>query len=922
MPFKQTLSITTNIETWKKSNIKFDMKKFIFYFFIYIGLSVAVFNNAAAKQLSIPLPFEEVYNKEIDHNNLPVLEIKADNEFFKLYAIFLLADKIFADQKINDKDSVANFLHLIWPKTDIEKLRKIAPYLQFMVMSKRRYVYVVDRLKQKIKAATILPEDAPVIAGDGEYAPKYSDERKSTPHGQYKVSFTPYRFLEYDNGELGEPVRRRDKNYQETKESVIDEITLALLQFDIGKFVQSLKKLPPANDGSREVSVELGDGLRSRIILATSEPGSKETIKGVIEVAVPKGWYINGDYLNPKAKPKFYLSEDKKEDLNIKEYQLFYPEAIGVVNDGITSRILVDDVKFPITFTRRDVEKDLNIKGQFVFEICRAKTKDCRHVVSNNSLFLERSIDEEDSIHYNFVTTEFGRLPPQSARHAELKKAIYNPATKMLNLKFKTTKKFNNAAAMAEDAAETNFTDAQYRIKSDEIDINFKTDIIEKNIETSSETSDTDIKNIEQGGDIAVTAAFDEFEVMRVVVKPEIINIPNLKHFPTTPNYLFAFFYGLILSLMPGIAYLLQRLLYAIYKSDQRQKIFLRYAASTLAGIALFGCYMKETPWWQIYENKYLILTVLMLITSYLMASWNYMDFDLFRPLKSFIRRGYFMGIFTVLISVMIPTLYKTEVLDNLMGLDIKESIYTGLCVWSGLLLLPLLGLLCYRHIEEIPIKMQYLNRAYTLCCLVMLLRIGYVMYDIKMLVMLVLVSVLTAFIWYIYPVAITETISHRRSQNEKYLLFTKVQHHAAIIIASVWILSNIIILFMPLKKGQIPSVAEVIEEAQTEIASDKSLLFILKADWLINTVFDRYILKKIDSEEILIKTYSSQINHEKTEEWLKTYGKNSPPLNILFTKRHPKGFVLPDNIDGIDWDEAVSDFIPTLKKQKGNNQQ
>lgn len=900
------------------------MKKFILYFFIYIGLSVGVFNNATAKPLSVPLPFEEVYNKEVDPNNPPVLKIKADNEFFKLYAIFLLADRIFADTKINNTEGIANFLHLVWPKTDIETLRKIAPYLQFLVMSKRRYVYVVDRLKQKIKAASVLPEDAPVIAKDGEYAPKYSDERKSTPHGQYKVSFTPYRFLEYDNGELGEPVRRRDKNYQETKESVIDEITLALLQFDIGKFVESLKKLPPANDGSRETSVELGGGFRSRIILATAEPGSKETIQGVIEVAVPEGWYINGDYLNPRAKPKFYLSEDKKEDLNIKEYQLFYPEAYGVTNNGVTSRILVDDVKFPITFTRRDVEKDLNIKGRFVFEACKAKTKECHHIVSNNSLFLERSIDEDDSIHHNFVTTEFGRLPRQSTKHAKLERAIYNPATKMLNLKFKTTKKFSNAAAMAEDARETNFTDAQYHIKPDEIEINFKTDIIENNTANiaepfSQETvpSDTDIKNVEQGGDIAITAAFDEFEVMRVVVKPEIINIPDLKHFPTTPNYPLAFFYGLILSLMPGIAYLLQRLLYALYINDQRQKIFIRYALSTIVCIGLFGCYIREHVWWQIYENKYLLLITLMLVTSYLMASWNYMDFDLFRPLKGFIRRGYFMGIFTILIGITVPTMYKADVLDNLMGLDIKESIITGLLVWMGLNFLPLLGLLFYRHIKEVPVKMQYLNRAYSLCCLVMLLWIAYVIYGLSLLIVLVTVCLITGFVWYIYPVAITETIRHKRSQDEKYLLFKRVQYHATVIIACIWLMTNLVILFIPQKTTTVPPVFDVITEAKDEIAEDKSILFSLKADWSLHTIFERYILKELDKYKIVVKRYPAFANHQQTEQWLKTYGKNSPPLNILFTKRHPKGFVLPDKLDGIDWDEAVSDFLPTSPNKK-----
>lgn len=892
------------------------MQKFIFYFLTYIGLSLAVFNHAEAKQLSVPLPFEEVFNpEEKTTQGPPVLEIKADNEFFKVYAVFLFVDKIFADQKINNTEAVTNFLHMVWPKTDIDKLRAITPYLQFFVASKRRYVYTVNHLKQKIKAAAILPQDAPVVAAKGDFAPKYSDERKKTGHDQYKVSYTPYRYLEYDNQELGEPVRRRDKNYKEVNESVIDEIVLALLQFKLSDFINALKKLPPDNDGSREVPVELENNLLSRIVLATASPGSKETIKGVIEIAVPEGWYINGDYLNPRAKPKFFLKEDKEEDLNIKEYQLFYPEAVGVVNNGQTSRILVDDVKFPITFTRRDVEKDLNIKGQFVFEVCKAKTKDCHHVVSNNSLFLERSLDEDDSIHHNFVTIEFNRLPPSSTRHAKLESAIYNPATQRLNLRFKTTKKFSNVAAMVEDADETNFLDAKYRIKDDMVEISYKIDTL-KTDRTDTPKEDS-IKSISEGGEIAVTAAFDEFEVMRTVIIPDKMDIPSEMNYPTFPNYVLAFIYGVLLPLMPGVSYLLQRLLQALYQNERRKKIFIRYLKSTLISIAVYGVYLSSHPWYQLYENKWLSLSMVMLGTSYLVASWNYMDFDLFRPLKSIAPRGWFLGIFTILMSLSVPTLYKAEVMDNLVSLNQGPAIGMLCCIWLGLISIPSLGLLFHKHIKEIPLKMQYLNRAYTAIFVIMILYTATAVYGINMLIILLLTALLTGFIWYVYPLAIAETIRHGRSINSKFSLFTKVQHHGFIAIMVIGLVSAVMIAFISPKKVTIPSVYQMVAKAQTQIASDKSLLFILSADWHIESWLKEKIFDKMDKDRVIIKQYPLRADNQQAKEWLKTYAKKSPPLHVLFTLRHPKGLVLPDNLAGINWEEAVKDFIPTTSTLK-----
>ena len=132
-----------------------------------------------------------------------------------------------------------------------------------------------------------------------------------------------------------------------------------------------------------------------------------------------------------------------------------------------------------------------------------------------------------------------------------------------------------------------------------------------------------------------------------------------------------------------------------------------------------------------------------------------------------------------------------------------------------------------------------------------------------------------------------------------------------------IGLVSAVMIAFISPKKVTIPSVYQMVAEAQTQIASDKSLLFILSADWHIESWLKEKIFDKMDKDRVIIKQYPLRADNQQAKEWLKTYAKKSPPLHVLFTLRHPKGLVLPDNLAGINWEEAVKDFIPTTSTLK-----
>ncbi len=883
------------------------MKKIIYSLIIYIGLCITVFNPALSHaQINIPLPFtEELSIKNTSYKKQE--NAKVTNQFLKLLTAFYLVDKLYPNEKINQ--DISGLLHQLWPTTKIEKLNKFANFLKKTIMLKRRYAYVIDHLKQKIKASDLLLSEPPIIAKDNEYAAKFSDKRKAADSTDYKISYIPYKYIGYDRGEDGEAVRLRDKNYETVSPSVIDELTLAILQLNIGAFYRALKKLPQQNDGSREKLVELGENIRSRLVMDTMALGKKETVKGFIEVYVPEGLYINGDYLNPKTKPQFIIDENSTEDSNIKDYQIFYPKALGVENGNETSRILVESVRFPLQISRRNLNKDINIKSIFTFHVCRAKTKECRPIISHNNLTLNASQEEMSSMHINAVNIAFARQPQEQTKHAFVKDAVYNPDTQTLTIKFQTSKNFSNIAAMAEDAAETNFLNPQYQIEKNEVTASFHTQL-------SSNLNSPDIaKNIINGGEIAVTAAFDGDEILRKIITPKINNQTFSSH--SSPPYSQALLFALLLPLMPGLFFILENLLILFITHQQRLSILLRFLFGSLLGIISLAIYNRLYNWSQIYDNSWIITGASLLAISYLMQNFDFMDFELFRPLRGKIKRGFLSGLFFILLTAAAPIPLKQSVFNAMHDLSSQNYIKTWILIWLMLLCIPVLCYIFRNFLHSLPLKMHYFNRGYTGIYLLLIIITTFFIRGYTGILVLIISMLLMTFLWYIYPQAITATIKHKRSQENKGIAFDKVQLHATIIVLIIFGCATIIFNAINIKDQHIPSFQIIFNEAENNIKEEKALLFVLNSPWSITSWFNQIEINNLKYPKMNIISYTPATINQVARSWYQKYQKHSPPLHILFTSRHPNGLLLPENLQKIDWQEALSSYkTPTERKE------
>lgn len=411
--------------------------------------------------------------------------IRSDNELAKLALLPFIVDKVFAGEALDG--DLTGFLSRVYPTAGEGTLKTLESGIRFFVSWKRKYDYAVARLKHNIKAAGILPKDAPIVAEDGEFAREETDLRKQSAAGEYQVRYRPYKYLEYDPGALGEPVRRRDKNYISPEDLNTDEMVLALLELDFGGFWRALRKMPSYSDGAGEKPVEAGGGVKARLLLDTARPGDKEIIRGVAEIYVPDGMYVSGDLLNPENRAAFVLREDggsggsatggisgtgnmgstggtgNMGSRNIKSFRMYAPLANGVEKGGVARRVLTGHIRFPLEFTRADTGKAMHIAGDLHFKLCTADGI-CQAAATHHGLTLRASDKAEDSIHYNYVTQGFAHLPPAESRHARAEKLVYDREKGTLTATFALSRRVSNMAAMAEDAAGTNFVNPRYEL--------------------------------------------------------------------------------------------------------------------------------------------------------------------------------------------------------------------------------------------------------------------------------------------------------------------------------------------------------------------------------------------------------------------------------------------------------------------------
>ena len=863
------------------------MKKFILYIVFVLSCfnSLICFANEDVFSSQNTTKQEYIirdFSKKNEKNKQEEL-VKTNNSYGLFLVLPFIVDKLYEGDQINN--DITPFLKQLYPSNSEKSLEILGDAIKSFVLIKREYTKLLNKFEYAIKAKKILPKDAPIIAKKGEYIEEDEIITPTSSPDEYKITNNLRKYLEYDKGALGEPVRMRDKNYIPSPD--VDELTLAILNFDIRKIKESIEKMPKYNDGSAEKPYIGPHDLRARILLDTSRPGDRKTILGAIDIRIPDGYYINGDILNKNAKIIFNLKEIEDEDLNIKDYQFFKPLANGFEKDGISRRVLLNRVSFPFIVNRKDTNKKLIINGDLFFELCKIDGG-CEQIKTEHALTLKPSLDENISIYYNHVTQAHAKLPQEELKFAKINNVIYDVNNKTLKVFIKHKKDISNIAVMVEDEKYTNFLNPRYEINNDESVAIFDVAFINKN---------------HQLNDLGISVSLNDKYFFRNVVKPSITDKIERKY----ELSLFDFFLlGLVTLFSPGVFYLVIKLMRLLMIKDEKRKIFTRYVLSFIVSLLIFIDLLSNN-----FENRYIyfIICAILVEGSLLFSILGYMDFSLFRPFRKILKHGYILGIFTSLLFLAFPLIGKSFVFDVLSIDNITDK---TLCLFSfatGMLSPLVVYLLLQLKKKQLYLEFKALNALfgvfYLVCCFYFIWYTNYV----SVLYVVIVALLLLLIVWYHYPILITKFTKGKTLSKANIVTFNKIQNFTFLIIFTLFMVTFVLVSYLPQKQISNPSVEETWSVINSQLEKNRPVLVAVNTTWDFASIFNSIILKKVEKKGLTIAYINNYIPTPEGSYWIKKYNTSISNVYILFSNRHKNGIVLPKILNGIDFDYTVKNF-------------
>lgn len=870
-------------------------------------------------------PFETVAAHETKSETLAQ---HIHNEIAKFFFLPFVADKIYQGDKIYG--DLSGIILTFYPTANVEDIENLTAGIRFFVKWKRKYDYVVQKLKHQIKAAKMLPKDAPIVAQEGEYAPAETDLTKQSGSGEYVVSYKPYKYLEYDAGEYGEPVRRMDKNYVTTDEVTYAELLLALLQFDMPAFLKAWQNIPASTDGAAEKFQSFTENGEIRLLADSSLLGEQKKIRAVFDILVPDGFYINGDVLNPQNKLGFVLSETElktdngtvyRPSKNVGAYQIYQPLADGIQDKKQqTHRVLSGRVRVPVEFERADTSKSMRISGAFRFVLCSTQG-DCQPIVSYHELTLRQGTPAESSIFENYITQGFMKYPLPQSKHVQVKDVTYQDDKAQLTVTFEGTTSVSNMAVMVEDAQGSNFVNPRYEMRQSggkwigKAYFDLKPSQLSSDISQISGSGEGVSGGDELGRslpEVAISASFDNQEFLRLITQPRLADKSAFVSAQIELKWWMLLGFGFLLNLMPAILALCFNLMTLLWQKEERRRIFVRYALTSACGLALVAWGAEYLAQPEIYLHPLILVGVGAIGISLMMEHLGYVDLALFRPLRKFIKYGIFTALFSLLILLFLPMPYKNEIFDVLgrQGdtLAWGYQITAWGLIWLGMMLLPLAAFVIAPRSTYVLWFFERINLVYTPVLLIWLMWICGAVYSLGAVLIMGGFLALIALLWYWFPTAVSEAIKHSRLSVVQAQLFFKVQKHWLFMLVFLMALSvGGLYILMPTQtvSSSEPVFASVIQAEKRSLK--QPLLVTVGAPYSPRSLLNLRILAMLKDAGLSIVEIDVLENPQEALYWFQRYQHFYPPFSVLFTERHPYGLVLPQNLKDVDFNKALS---------------
>jgi hypothetical protein len=308
-----------------------------------------------------------------------------------------------------------------------------------------------------------------------------------------------------------------------------------------------------------------------------------------------------------------------------------------------------------------------------------------------------------------------------------------------------------------------------------------------------------------------------------------------------------------------------------------------------------------------IFENPWMTTAALIVAGSLLAESNGDTDLRFFRPFKQIFKFGLLFGVMMVLSMTALPMYKEVAAFSSLHALSGTEYILSFIVLWCGIITLPAIALLSPKFIEPNK-KILYFNVAYNIVFIFGSLFLLFRQRGNSAVIIGVTVIFLTMSLWRMYPQLLIRKLNRLRSQEKKKRLFLKLQYMMFGWLSTIYIIGAGSLAYTGLKSNSGIS-PEAVQNRLSQASYQKPLLVAVEGYWTFSSFANTFTLDELKKKGLEVETITNYGHNPSAEKWLVLYNKQSAPLNVLFTERHPQGLVLPSDLRSVHWEEALKTF-------------
>lgn len=651
------------------------------------------------------------------------------------------------------------------------------------------------------------------------------------------------------------------------------------------------------------------DELNVRYLSERSHIDNSKFVRMLLDFRLKSEYHVKASSLEDNP----YFSIDFSNSKNYEKFSIFYPTPKRIsFEDGQTSAVYSGSFSIPIIMEVSSVDEDLDLQSKIFIELCN-KENICEKKELNPFFDLDYG-EGMNSVVNNYIIQSYAALPMTKDEKLELLSIVSKEENdeKFLEIKIKNKYNIENIDIFVDSKGGTKLYDPIIYVDRDIITAKVK-----------QLDSNEDII----GKDIVVTVSINNIYSIRSTVKvleKPLFDVINSKI--PLKTILLALLSGLLISFMPPVLPIFVKYLEGLnqYGGRRYSSVFSGFLAMFMGVLFsvvvsfLLVLYIKSKSlpisWGMQFQSPIFLISILFMLLFFIADISGLLKIRRFSFINDNFKKNdisFFMGVLVFLFALAFGSPYIGSVLGYISNAQYLEVITILFCLLLGFFL-PYLLFICFPFLLYLVPSFRYWNAKNNKIVLFLLyfsiVWLSFVYGSFAGLwafSRFLLYAVLLYIIIYFRKSLVVEVDRLTKNIADRKLLTNNFRKVTTILMFILYFVAVFDARFSYQNKASMDSnreteidyaaIAEYIDEGKVVVVN-------ITADWCITCKFNDFavfgntaVKSKMYNEKVVIMHIDWTRYNQDVLDFMKDYGRSSPPFSIVYSKAFKEGIVMPE---------------------------